>query len=63
MGRDYGSFYWQEVPTKKYLDVESGQMMCIGPNFVAFSSGDAAWVKVEYREKFWGYLCVIKRER
>lgn len=48
-GRDYGSFIWKDVPNKRYHTTETAQMMCIAPNFVAFSSEKEAPVKVEYQ--------------
>lgn len=48
-GRDYGSFIWKDVPNRLYHTTETAQMMCIAPNFVAFSSEKEAPVKVEYK--------------
>jgi len=48
-GRDYGSFIWKDIPSKRYHTIESGQMMCIAPNFVAFSTEKEADVKIEYQ--------------
>jgi aldehyde:ferredoxin oxidoreductase len=51
-GRDYGSFIWKNVPSKRYYTIESGQMRCIAPNFVAFSTEKEAEAKIEYRLSF-----------
>ncbi|MEM2984061.1 MAG: aldehyde ferredoxin oxidoreductase N-terminal domain-containing protein, partial [Candidatus Jordarchaeaceae archaeon] len=48
-GRDYGSFIWKPISSKRYHITESGQMMCIAPNFVAFSTEKEAPMKIEYQ--------------
>lgn len=47
-GRDYGSYFFKDIPGKFYPGTNTGHMMCIGPNFIEFEGPEKSTMKIGY---------------